>query len=115
MDEPKQEEGMLHISYLHLPLQFMCLTSPFSAPPSKKRKLEETPAASTKKTKTTEEAADEEEEEEDEDDAAEAPEDEDDEQEQEDDEPAVKTKVIKGSEPKTSAAEAEDEAYEGEE
>lgn len=98
------------------------------APPSKKRKLEDGAAASVKKTKTTEEDADEDEE--DEDDAAEAPEDEEDEQEQEEDEPAVrdtvlslksitdkqqvKTKVIQGSEAKTSAAEAKDEAYEGE-
>jgi hypothetical protein len=40
--------------------------------------------------------------------------DEEDEAEGEEDEPAVKTKVVTGSEPKAAAAEADDEAYEKE-
>ena len=42
------------------------------------------------------------------------PEDEDEEAEDEDDEPAVKTKVVTGSEAKTAAVEADDEEYEKE-
>jgi hypothetical protein len=44
----------------------------------------------------------------------EAEDDEEDEAEGEEDEPAVKTKVVTGSEPKAAAAEADDEAYEKE-
>lgn len=76
------------------------------APPSKKRKLEEGAASSAKKTKTDED---------DEDEENGDVEDDADEQEQEEDEPAVKTKVIKGSETKQEAATAKDEAYEEEE
>lgn len=82
-----------------------------AAPPTKKRKLDEDASASVKKTKTDEDE-----------DGEEEPEVEDDEDGldeeddvQEDDEPAVKTKVIKGSETKQAAAHAKDEEYEEEE
>ena len=79
------------------------------APPSKKRKLDTADDATTKKSQKT---ADTEDKDVAEDDSA--PEDSADEQEQEDDEPAVKTKVIKESESKIDAKQAESEEYEKE-
>jgi len=82
-----------------------------TAPPAKKRKAEAEPTEpASKKSKKVDDEEDEEEDVEND-----APEDEEDEQEQEEDEPAVKTKIIKGSESKTAAAEAETEDFDDEE
>lgn len=81
-----------------------------AAPPTKKRKLDEDASAAVKKSKTNEDE-DGEEEVEVEDDEDELDEEDD---VEEDDEPAVKTKVIKGSETKQAAAHAKNEEYEEE-
>merc|ERR1711939_715484 len=80
------------------------------AAPQKKRKAEtDATEPVAKKTKKTEENGEEEDDKDEEEAEDEAPEDDADEQEQEEDEPAVKTKVVKGSESKTTATEAETE------
>merc|ERR1711939_98030 len=80
------------------------------AAPQKKRKAEtDATEPVAKKTKKTEENGEEEDDKDEEEAEDEAPEDDADKQEQEEDEPAVKTKVVKGSESKTTATEAETE------
>lgn len=90
------------------------LTYSPAAPQTKKRKLEEVDNSKVKKSKTNGEEEDEEEE----DFPDDAPEEDDDEEEaagdDEENEPAVKTKIIKGSESKQAAVEADDEEYEAE-
>lgn len=90
--------------------------TPTAEPPTKKRKAEDDAVdTDAKKTKTVAKDEDQDGEEDGEDDADEAPEEDDaDEQEGEEDEPAVKTKVVGASEPKTAAAEVDDEEYEKE-
>lgn len=100
------EQGKFQSSHLVPPV---LVTNYKSVPSGKKRKLDNSADSPAKKTKTAENGDDEEDAEEEgdvEDDA--------DEEEQEEDEPAVKTKVIKGSEAKAGADEAEDEELEAE-
>lgn len=115
-DEEEEKEGTLssrcHLTFLARHHEFQANHGVQTAPPQKKRKAEAEPTEPASKKSKKE---DDEEDEEEEGGEADAPEDDADEQEQEEDEPAVKTKVIQGSESKTAAAEAETEDLDDEE